>query len=149
MAKTRHRLSKHFVVEEFDCKDGTKVSSICVVSSLSRCAPSMGPARSTRASAPFVTMPTSEANGTATISTQCTTVTIRLPTFRSLGALRPSGMPRQTRSAVRNVVVAVGSGCIALLSTSISATSRPTGEADARRTARRRSRRGRSDCDRA
>ena len=24
--KTRHRLSKHFVVEEFDCKDGTKVS---------------------------------------------------------------------------------------------------------------------------
>lgn len=25
MAKTRHRLSKHFVVEEFDCKDGTKV----------------------------------------------------------------------------------------------------------------------------
>jgi len=26
MAKTRHRLSKHFVVEEFDCKDGTKVS---------------------------------------------------------------------------------------------------------------------------
>lgn len=27
MAKTRHRLSKHFVVEEFDCKDGTKVSS--------------------------------------------------------------------------------------------------------------------------
>jgi hypothetical protein len=27
MAKTRHRLSKHFVVEEFDCKDGTKVKS--------------------------------------------------------------------------------------------------------------------------
>jgi uncharacterized protein YcbK (DUF882 family) len=26
MAKTRHRLSKHFVVEEFDCTDGTKVS---------------------------------------------------------------------------------------------------------------------------
>ena len=26
MAKTRHRLSKHFVVEEFDCKDGTKVT---------------------------------------------------------------------------------------------------------------------------
>ena len=26
MARTRHRLSKHFVVEEFDCKDGTKVS---------------------------------------------------------------------------------------------------------------------------
>ena len=25
MAKTRHRLSKHFVVEEFDCHDGTKV----------------------------------------------------------------------------------------------------------------------------
>ena len=25
MAKTRHRLSKHFVIEEFDCKDGTKV----------------------------------------------------------------------------------------------------------------------------
>ena len=25
MAKTRHRLSKHFVVEEFDCTDGTKV----------------------------------------------------------------------------------------------------------------------------
>jgi uncharacterized protein YcbK (DUF882 family) len=24
---TRHRLSKHFTVEEFDCKDGTKVSS--------------------------------------------------------------------------------------------------------------------------
>lgn len=24
---TRHRLSTHFVVEEFDCKDGTKVSS--------------------------------------------------------------------------------------------------------------------------
>ena len=24
--KTRRRLSKHFVVEEFDCKDGTKVS---------------------------------------------------------------------------------------------------------------------------
>jgi uncharacterized protein YcbK (DUF882 family) len=24
---TRHRLSKHFVVEEFDCHDGTKVSS--------------------------------------------------------------------------------------------------------------------------
>jgi uncharacterized protein YcbK (DUF882 family) len=23
---TRHRLSKHFVVEEFDCQDGTKVS---------------------------------------------------------------------------------------------------------------------------
>jgi uncharacterized protein YcbK (DUF882 family) len=23
---TRHRLSKHFVVEEFDCRDGTKVS---------------------------------------------------------------------------------------------------------------------------
>jgi uncharacterized protein YcbK (DUF882 family) len=23
---TRHRLSKHFTVEEFDCKDGTKVS---------------------------------------------------------------------------------------------------------------------------
>ena len=22
---TRHRLSRHFVVEEFDCKDGTKV----------------------------------------------------------------------------------------------------------------------------
>jgi uncharacterized protein YcbK (DUF882 family) len=27
MAKTRHRLSKHFVVEEFDCRDGTKVQS--------------------------------------------------------------------------------------------------------------------------
>lgn len=27
MAKTRHRLSKHFVIEEFDCKDGTKVKS--------------------------------------------------------------------------------------------------------------------------
>lgn len=27
MAKTRHRLSKHFVVEEFDCKDGTTVKS--------------------------------------------------------------------------------------------------------------------------
>lgn len=27
MAKTRHRLSKHFVVEEFDCKDGTRVKS--------------------------------------------------------------------------------------------------------------------------
>jgi hypothetical protein len=26
MAKTRHRLSKHFVVEEFDCHDGTKVA---------------------------------------------------------------------------------------------------------------------------
>lgn len=26
MAKTRHRLSKHFVIEEFDCNDGTKVS---------------------------------------------------------------------------------------------------------------------------
>jgi len=26
VAKTRHRLSKHFVVEEFDCKDGTKVA---------------------------------------------------------------------------------------------------------------------------
>lgn len=26
VARTRHRLSKHFVVEEFDCKDGTKVS---------------------------------------------------------------------------------------------------------------------------
>lgn len=26
MAKTRRRLSTHFVVEEFDCKDGTKVS---------------------------------------------------------------------------------------------------------------------------
>lgn len=25
MAKTRHRLSKHFVIEEFDCHDGTKV----------------------------------------------------------------------------------------------------------------------------
>lgn len=25
MAKTRHRLSKHFVVEEFDCSDGTRV----------------------------------------------------------------------------------------------------------------------------
>lgn len=25
MAKTRHRLSTHFVIEEFDCKDGTKV----------------------------------------------------------------------------------------------------------------------------
>jgi hypothetical protein len=25
VAKTRHRLSRHFVVEEFDCKDGTKV----------------------------------------------------------------------------------------------------------------------------
>src|SRR4051794_40297877 len=25
MAKTRHRLSEHFVVEEFDCRDGTKV----------------------------------------------------------------------------------------------------------------------------
>ena len=25
MARTRHRLSKHFVVEEFDCNDGTKV----------------------------------------------------------------------------------------------------------------------------
>ena len=25
MARTRHRLSKHFVIEEFDCKDGTKV----------------------------------------------------------------------------------------------------------------------------
>jgi uncharacterized protein YcbK (DUF882 family) len=27
MASTRHRLSKHFVVEEFDCHDGTRVSS--------------------------------------------------------------------------------------------------------------------------
>lgn len=27
MAKTRHRLSKHFVVEEFDCHDGTRVTS--------------------------------------------------------------------------------------------------------------------------
>lgn len=27
MARTRHRLSKHFVVEEFDCKDGTLVKS--------------------------------------------------------------------------------------------------------------------------
>jgi uncharacterized protein YcbK (DUF882 family) len=26
MAETRKRLSKHFTVEEFDCKDGTKVS---------------------------------------------------------------------------------------------------------------------------
>src|SRR3954471_24220565 len=26
MAKTRHRFSKHFVVEEFDCHDGTKVT---------------------------------------------------------------------------------------------------------------------------
>lgn len=26
MAKTRHRLSKHFVIEEFDCTDGTRVS---------------------------------------------------------------------------------------------------------------------------
>jgi uncharacterized protein YcbK (DUF882 family) len=26
MAQTRHRLSKHFVIEEFDCKDGTRVS---------------------------------------------------------------------------------------------------------------------------
>jgi uncharacterized protein YcbK (DUF882 family) len=25
VARTRHRLSKHFVVEEFDCHDGTKV----------------------------------------------------------------------------------------------------------------------------
>jgi zinc D-Ala-D-Ala carboxypeptidase len=24
-SKTRHRLSKHFVIEEFDCRDGTKV----------------------------------------------------------------------------------------------------------------------------
>lgn len=27
VARTRHRLSTHFVVEEFDCHDGTKVSS--------------------------------------------------------------------------------------------------------------------------
>jgi uncharacterized protein YcbK (DUF882 family) len=27
MAKTRHRLSKHFVIEEFDCHDGTRVKS--------------------------------------------------------------------------------------------------------------------------
>jgi uncharacterized protein YcbK (DUF882 family) len=27
VAKTRHRLSKHFVVEEFDCHNGTKVQS--------------------------------------------------------------------------------------------------------------------------
>jgi uncharacterized protein YcbK (DUF882 family) len=26
MAKTRHRLSKHFVVEEFDCHDGSRVA---------------------------------------------------------------------------------------------------------------------------
>ena len=24
---TRHRLSKHFTVEEFDCRDGTKVQA--------------------------------------------------------------------------------------------------------------------------
>lgn len=27
MAKTRHRLSRHFVIEEFDCHDGTRVKS--------------------------------------------------------------------------------------------------------------------------
>jgi uncharacterized protein YcbK (DUF882 family) len=27
MAQTRHRLSTHFVIEEFDCKDGTQVKS--------------------------------------------------------------------------------------------------------------------------
>lgn len=27
MAQTRHRLSKHFVIEEFDCHDGTRVKS--------------------------------------------------------------------------------------------------------------------------
>lgn len=27
VTKTRHRLSRHFVIEEFDCKDGTKVRS--------------------------------------------------------------------------------------------------------------------------